>query len=101
MFRIDIKENGIVVGSVEAADTAAQIQSWADNGQWVGCTFDIVDITYEYELARCIENRIAEYPTFGDFLNVFFDGGDLEMEQLRQQRLTVKAKYPKPVLGGE
>lgn len=102
MFKIEIKDaDGTIVGWIETPDTAAQLQSWADNGQWAGCTFEITDVTYQYELKKCIENRIAEYPTLGDFLNTFFDGGELEMNQLRQQRLAVKAKYPKPVLGGE
>jgi hypothetical protein len=101
MFKIEIKDaDGVVVGWIETADPTAQIQAYTDNGQWVGCTFHVTDISYEHALAECIEKRIAEYPQLGDFLNAYFDGGELEIEQLRQQRLAVKAKYPKPTQGG-
>lgn len=59
-------------------------------------TIEIVDITTEQELASCIQKRRAEYPSAEDFLNAFFDGGDEALEALRQKRLAIKAKYPKP-----
>jgi hypothetical protein len=59
-------------------------------------TVEIVDVTAEHELAQCIQSRKAEYPSAEDFLNAFFDGGDEALEELRQKRLAIKAKHPKP-----
>lgn len=60
-------------------------------------TVEITDITAEHTLQECIKNRISEYPTFGDFMNAFFDGDQVaNLEALKQARLAVKAKYPKP-----
>jgi hypothetical protein len=56
-------------------------------------TIEIQDISQEHELREVISKRIAEYPSAADFLNAFFDGG---LEELREKRLAVKAKYPKP-----
>lgn len=56
-------------------------------------TIEIEDISKEHELREVIQKRIAEYPSAADFLNAFFDGG---LEELREKRLAVKAKYPKP-----
>lgn len=63
-------------------------------------TVEITDISAEHELQECISKRVAEYPTFGDFMNAFFDGDqEANLEALRQMRLAVKAKYPKPTGG--
>ena len=51
---------------------------------------------YDYKLAKCIEARVSEYPSFGDFLNAYFDGGSPALDELREKRLEIKAKYPKP-----
>lgn len=59
-------------------------------------TIEIEDITAQYELQECIAKRVAEYPTAGDFLNAFFDGGQAALDALQAQRLAIKAKYPKP-----
>lgn len=59
-------------------------------------TIEIEDITAQYELEQCIAKRIAEYPTAGDFLNAFFDGGQAALDALQVKRLAIKAKYPKP-----
>ena len=56
-------------------------------------TIEIEDISQEHELREVIQNRIAEYPSAADFLNAYFDGG---LDLLREKRLAVKAKYPKP-----
>lgn len=56
-------------------------------------TIEIEDISKEYALKEVIAKRIAEYPSAAEFLNAFFDGG---LEELREKRLAVKAKYPKP-----
>lgn len=58
---------------------------------------EIIDITYEHDLDECIKNRIAEYPRPEDFMNAFFDGGQEALDELHALRLTIKAKYPKPV----
>lgn len=59
-------------------------------------TIEVTDITYEHNLAQCYMKRIENYPTFGDFLNAFFDGGPEEIQALQDKRLEVKAMYPKP-----
>lgn len=61
-------------------------------------TIEIEDLNQnrEWLLQQAIGKRIAEYPTAEEFLNAFFDGGDEALEQLKQKRLAVKAKYPKP-----
>lgn len=56
-------------------------------------TIEIEDISKEHELREVIAKRVAEYPSAAEFLNAFFDGG---LEELREKRLAVKAKYPKP-----
>lgn len=60
---------------------------------------EIVDISEEWKLYKCVEKRRLEYPSPEEFLNVFFDGGSAELEALKQKRLAVKAKHPKPVAG--
>jgi len=60
---------------------------------------EVVDISHEWELAEVLKKRKAEYPSAEEFLNVFFDGGSAELEALKQKRLEIKAKYPKPVAG--
>jgi hypothetical protein len=59
-------------------------------------TIEIIDMTQEYALEQCIANRKAEYPTMEDFLNAYFDGGEVAVQILQAQRLAVKAKFPKP-----
>lgn len=58
---------------------------------------EIEDISYEHELNQCIANRKASYPTMEDWLNAYFDGGEVAVQALQAQRLEVKQKYPKPV----
>ena len=59
-------------------------------------TIEIIDITAEHQLQECISNRKAEYPTMEEFLNAYFDGGEVAVQALQAVRLAVKAKYPKP-----
>lgn len=80
--------------------------SWIEEGKkerWWGdpnlLTFEITDVTLKYELEKIIAARRTEYPGIEEFLNAFFDGGDAAIEELRQKRLAVKAKYPKPQTG--
>lgn len=56
-------------------------------------TIEIEDISKEYALKEVIAKRVAEYPSAAEFLNAYFDGG---LDLLREKRLAVKAKYPKP-----
>lgn len=56
-------------------------------------TIEIEDISKEHELREVIAKRVAEYPSAAEFLNAYFDGG---LDLLREKRLAVKAKYPKP-----
>jgi hypothetical protein len=59
-------------------------------------TIEIIDITAEHDLQECISKRKAEYPTMEEFLNAYFDGGEVAVQALQAVRLAVKAKYPKP-----
>lgn len=59
-------------------------------------TVEITDITQEHALKECIANRKAEYPTMEEFLNAYFDGGEVAVQELQAKRIAVKAKYPKP-----
>lgn len=54
---------------------------------------------YEYLLAKCLEQRKAEYPSPEEYLNASFDGGETAIQALQAKRLEVKAKYPKPIQG--
>lgn len=85
-----LDENGVVVQEAIPAISETQVQLKADY------TVEIVDVTYEHALKECLSNRKLEYPTAEDFLNVFFDGTDIDLELLKAQRLAIKAKYPKP-----
>jgi len=58
-----------------------------------------LESNYDYKLAECLEKRRQEYPQLGHFLNAFFDGGANAIEDLKQARLAIKAKYPKPEQG--
>jgi len=58
-------------------------------------TVEIIDISAEHALQQAISARKSEYPSAEEFLNAFFDGGDEALEELRQRRLVIKAKYPK------
>lgn len=60
-------------------------------------TIEILDISYEHELNQVINNRKSEYPTMEEFLNAYFDGGEIAVQELQNKRLEVKAKYPKPI----
>ena len=59
-------------------------------------TIEIIDISAEHALEECIKNRKAEYPTMEEFLNAYFDGGEVAVQTLQAKRLAVKQKYPKP-----
>ncbi len=60
-------------------------------------TIEIEDITYEHELNEVISKRKSEYPTMEEFMNAYFDGGEVAVQELQNKRLGIKAKYPKPV----
>jgi hypothetical protein len=59
-------------------------------------TVEIEDITAEHALKQVILKRRAEYPSAEEFLNAYFDGGQVALDALQVQRLAIKAKYPKP-----
>lgn len=61
-------------------------------------TVEIVDITAEHELNQCIANRKSEYPTMEEFLNAYFDGGEVAVQELQAKRVLIKQKYPKPII---
>lgn len=59
-------------------------------------TVEIEDISAEVALKKCIESRVAEYPTPAEFMNAYFDGGEQALADLQAKRLAIKQKYPKP-----
>lgn len=98
MKRITIKNlDGIQIAGAEMLDptewifNCEAIQAWGAPDSY---TVEIEDISHEHELREVITKRVAEYPSAADFLNAFFDGG---LEELREKRLAIKAKYPKPI----
>lgn len=74
-------------------DAPAEMQEWVKlRAEY---QIEIVDISAEHALRQTLAARKAEYPSPEEFLNAFFDGGDEALEELRQRRLAIKAKYPK------
>lgn len=59
-------------------------------------TIEIEDISSQYALEQVIMKRKLEYPSPEEFLDAMFDGGGEAIEKLKQRRLAIKAKYPKP-----
>jgi hypothetical protein len=55
----------------------------------------VEDVSFQFAMNECMEKRKEEYPTFGDFLNAYFDGKP-SLEELKALRLSIKEKYPKP-----
>lgn len=66
---------------------------WGEPGEY---TVEVEDVTSSWALGIALENRRKEYPSAEEFLNAFFDGGQVALDALQAQRLEVKAKYPKP-----
>ena len=120
MKKVIVKHNGIEIGNAIIEDDKAQEMAdiYKDNykifepyevidenknptGVFVypEHSVEVVDLSQDYDFlfAECIKNRIQEYPSPAEFMNVYFDGGSQAIEQLQQKRLEIKAKYPKPV----
>lgn len=85
-----VDENGVVTIPASPAVFKKMVKLKAEY------TIEIIDITAEHALQECISKRKAEYPTMEEFLNAYFDGGEVEVQALQQKRLAIKAKYPKP-----
>jgi len=86
-----------VIGSEDRPDPVS-----GDLIHWVKLradyTIEITDITYESDLDLCIKQRLKEYPSPEAFMNAFFDGDQAaNIEAMKQARLEIKSKYPKPV----
>jgi hypothetical protein len=101
MKKVIIKNlQGIQTHGAEMEDPTAWIAECEASGAFglpEEHTVEIIDITLEHELAECINKRVSEYPTPADFMNAFFDGGQVDLAELQARRLAIKAKYPKPV----
>lgn len=114
MKKVIIKDkDGVQIAGAEMLDPSDWIAECVANNSWglpereeldemgkptgvilpAEYTIELVDISQEHALRECIQKRMAEYPSASDFLNAFFDGG---LDLLREKRLEVKAKYPKP-----
>lgn len=96
------EEGNVVEPAVEAKEAVYKEVSPAVPAvteEWVKLradyTIEIVDISAEHALQQTLFARKSEYPSAEEFLNAFFDGGDEALEELRQRRLAIKAKYPK------
>ena len=62
---------------------------------------DDIEAAKNKPLFDCMIARESDYPTTKEFMHAFFDGSELwkgvpALEEIQAQRLTVKAKYPKP-----
>lgn len=114
------KNNGATYGA-ELEDPTEWIESCISNNSWglperdvldeegnptgeklpAEYTIEITDITHDHALQVCINNRVLEYPTAEEFLNAYFDGGEIAVQELQNKRLQIKAKYPKPTIPQE
>ena len=101
MKKVILKHNGVEVGSAIVEDEKSQEMAdiYADNYKGEEYSIEVIDLSQDYDflLAECIKNRMSEYPSPEDFMNAFFDGGDLAVQELQSKRLLIKSKYPKPV----
>jgi hypothetical protein len=91
---------GIQTHGAEMEDPSAWIAECEQNnlwGEWGTYTVEVLDISYEHDLAQCLAARKAAYPSPEEFLNAFFDGGQDAINALQQIRLAIKAAHPKPV----
>jgi hypothetical protein len=96
------EEGNVVESAIEAREAVYKEVSPAVPAvteEWVKLRaeyqIEIVDISAEHALQQAIAARKSEYPSAEEFLNAFFDGDDEALEELRQRRLAIKAKYPK------
>ena len=85
-----VDENGVVTIPASPAVFKKMVKLKAEY------TIEIIDITAEHDLQECIKNRKSEYPTMEEFLNAYFDGGEVAVQALQQKRLLIKQKYKKP-----
>lgn len=62
-------------------------------------TYEIEDLSQNaaYMNSQAIQSRKREYPSFEEFMDIYFDKGleSAEMQALKQKRLEIKQKYPK------
>ena len=79
----------------EARESESGLKTWVKLR--ADYTVEILDVTYEAALQDCISKRVRAYPSPEEFLNAYFDGGEVALDILKQKRFEVKAKYPKPV----
>jgi hypothetical protein len=105
MKKVIIKNlDGVQTHGAEMEDPTAWVAECVASNAWglpEEYTVEITDISAEYALAEVIKNRVSEYPSAEEFLNAFFDGGEVALAELQAKRLLVKAKYPKPSEGEE
>jgi len=85
-----LDESGAIIQEAIPAKSHKEVKLRAEY------SIKIEDITAEHELVECLRKRKLEYPTPEEFMNAFFDGGDQALQDLRDLRLLIKGKYPKP-----
>lgn len=91
---------GEQIAGVKMEDPSEWIADCEQNnfwGEWGTYIVEVIDISYDHDLAQCLAARKAAYPSPEEFLNAFFDGGQDALNLLQQKRLEVKAANPKPV----
>ena len=99
MKKLLIKFNNEIIDQTQGSDSELELWLAGNLHKYPqGSVAEYHDISYEYELNQCLENRKAEYPDLGEFLNAHFDLNK-DFSDLELRRLAVKAKYPKPVKG--
>jgi len=94
MKKIEIKQLNQIISTSIAEDDQLQDTINYLFAEYPEGIVTIIDV----ELENCINNRKAEYPTIEDFLNAYFDGGEVAVQELQTRRLAVKSKYPKPIV---
>lgn len=101
MKKVILKKDGLEIGFAIVEDDKAMEMAdiYHNDNKGEEYSVEVLDLTqdYDYLLAECIKNRIAEYPKPEEFMNQFFDNNEIGLQELQAKRLQVKSKYPKPV----
>ena len=99
MKKLLVKFNDEIIAQTQGTDEDLALWLAGDSFKYPeGSIVEYIDLEqdFDYKLAKCIEARVLEYPSFSQFLNAYFDGGSPALDELRAKRLEIKAKYPKP-----
>lgn len=94
---------------VELSESLERIEETLEDGtvlvkHHLPATYEVIitDITEEVELREWEQKIRAEYPSFQEFIEAFFEereGRPEKMQAAMQKRAEAKEKHPKPVRG--